>query len=425
MKIAIIGSGISGVGLAWLLNNHHQITVFEKNSYVGGHANTVEIDYPLGEKTKKIAVDTGFIVYNFRTYHHLKKFFEHLKVGVKESVMSFGVSCDDGFEYSGASLGGLFADKKNLLKPKFWRMLFDIFRFNFRATKLVLDQKVSPITLSQFVEELGLGEYFKKYYLFPMAAAIWSCPMELMKNYPAQQFLRFFYNHGLLTVFNQPTWYTVDGGSREYLKKATINFSDKIRLNCGAKKISPQKNGKIILSDSTGENHEFDQIVFACHADEALEIITKSDLVQNEIFNEILGKFKYSKNVAILHHDSSQMPKNKAAWASWVYLHNNKIKQVSLTYWMNNLQNIDKKFPLFVTLNPKEKIAPNLVFGEYIYHHPIFDLDAIEAQKKLDKIQGKNNLWFCGAYTRFGFHEDGLLSAINIANKFNISAPWQ
>ena len=425
MKIAIIGSGISGVGLAWLLNNHHQITVFEKNSYVGGHANTVEINYPLGEKTKKIAVDTGFIVYNFRTYHHLKKFFEHLKVGVKKSVMSFGVSCNDGFEYSGASLGGLFADKKNLLKPKFWRMLFDIFRFNFRATKLVLDQKVSPITLSQFVEEMGLGEYFKKYYLFPMAAAIWSCPMELMKNYPAQQFLRFFYNHGLLTVFNQPTWYTVDGGSREYLKKATINFFDKIRLNCGAKKISPQENGKIILSDSAGENHEFDQVVFACHADEALEIITKSDLAQNEIFSEILGKFKYSKNVAVLHRDSLQMPKNKAAWASWVYLHNNKIKQVSLTYWMNNLQNIDKRFPLFVTLNPKEKIAPNLVFGEYIYHHPIFDLDAIEAQKKLDKIQGKNNLWFCGAYTRFGFHEDGLLSAINIANKFNISAPWQ
>jgi predicted NAD/FAD-binding protein len=420
MKIAIIGSGISGVGAAWLLNDKHDITVFEKNNYIGGHANTAEINYPANGKSEKIAVDTGFIVYNFKTYHHLKHFFEHLKVTITKSNMSFGVCCDDGFEYSGNNISGLFANKKNFFNPKFWRMLFDICRFNKKATNLVLSEQILDVTLSQFVDQIGVGDYFKKYYLLPMAAAIWSCPAEMMKNYPAKTFLRFFYNHGLLTVLNQPTWYTVEGGSKEYIKKAVEKFRDKIRLNCGVKKVTQDQNGKIILTDTQNQEHQFDQVIFACHADETLEIIQDKTALEQEI----LSKFKYSKNLAVLHRDSNQMPKNKSAWASWVYLSNPAKQEISLTYWMNNLQNIDHNFPLFVTLNPTKKIASELVFGEFIYHHPIFDIEAVTAQEKLNQIQGVRNMWFCGAYTRYGFHEDGLLSAVNVAEKFNVKTPW-
>ncbi len=426
MKIAIIGSGISGISSAWLLSKKHQVTVFEKNNYAGGHANTVEIDYPLEEKigsaTKKIAVDTGFIVYNLRTYHHLQKLFQYFEVSVKKSIMSFGVTCKDKIEYSGSSFSGLFANKKNFFNLKFWRMLFDICRFNRKATKLVLNQKVSAITLNEFISSLSLGKYFKKYYLFPMASAIWSCPIEMMKNYPAQTFLRFFYNHGLLTIFNQPAWYTVDGGSKEYVKKMLQKLKSEIELNCAAKKVNyDDKKNKIVLIDEKEKEHEFDQVIFACHGDEALELIQDKIPLQQKI----LSKFKYSENIAVLHRDASQMPKNKKAWASWIYLSDFEENRVSVSYWMNNLQNISNDLPLFVTLNPIKEIDPNLVFGEYIYHHPIFDSEAIAAQEKLEQIQGVHNMWFCGSYTRYGFHEDGLLSAINIANKFDIRAPWQ
>jgi predicted NAD/FAD-binding protein len=336
--------------------------------------------------------------------------------------MSFGVTCKDKFEYSGSSFSGLFANKKNFFNLKFWRMLFDICRFNRKATKLVLNQKVSAISLSEFLDSMKLGKYFKKYYLFQMASAIWSCPIEMMKNYPAQTFLRFFYNHGLLTIFNQPAWYTVEGGSKEYVKKILQKLKNEIELNCAAKKVNyDDKKNKIVLIDEKEKEHEFDQVIFACHGDEALEIIQDKIPLQQKI----LSKFKYSENVAVLHRDASQMPKNKKAWASWVYLSSYKERRVSVSYWMNNLQNISHDFPLFVTLNPIKEIDPNLVFGEYTYHHPIFDSEAIAAQEKLEQIQGVHNMWFCGSYTRYGFHEDGLLSAINIANKFDIRAPWQ
>ncbi|MFT6332222.1 MAG: putative NAD/FAD-binding protein [Lentimonas sp.] len=418
MKIAIIGSGISGLSCAWLLNKKHEITLFEKNNYLGGHSNTASINY----NGKKIAVDTGFIVFNYRTYPNLKDFFELLRVKVSKSNMSFGIKdLDNGFEYSGNNLAGLFAQKKNFFNFKFLKMLKDIVKFNKNAIKLIESGgDIKDKTLNEFVDELKLGEYFKNYYLFPMAGAIWSCPLELIKGYPVKTFLHFFYNHGLLTVTNQPQWYTVDGGSKEYVKKVSESFNDKIKLGCNIVK-SEKYGEKIILTDDKNKNYEFDHVIFASHADQTYKII--SDKTKDE--EEILSKVKYSKNIAVLHKDENQMPKNKKAWASWIYLSKQKENKVSLSYWMNNLQNIDHSHPLFVTLNPIEKINKNDVFGEYEYEHPIFDSDAVNSQENLDTIQGQRNIWFCGAWTKYGFHEDGLNSAINVAQKFGIEAPWK
>lgn len=418
MKIAIIGSGISGLSCAWLLNKKHTITLFEKNDYLGGHSNTASIEY----SNQKIDVDTGFIVFNFITYPNLKTFFELLRVKISKSNMSFGVrDLDNDFEYSGNNLAGLFAQKKNLFNFKFLKMLKDIVKFNKNAIKLIKNGKdLKNITLNDFINSLNLSEYFKNYYLFPMAGAIWSCPLDLIKNYPAKTFLQFFYNHGLLTITNQPQWYTVNGGSKEYVKKISESFNDKINLGCNI--IQSSKLGdKIILTDDKNRNYEFDHVIFATHADQTYGII--SDKTKDE--EKILSNIKYSKNIAILHKDKSQMPKNQKSWASWIYLSKRKQNKVSLSYWMNNLQNINHSYPLFVTLNPISKIEQKDIFGEYQYEHPIFDNNAIEAQENLDIIQGKRNIWFCGAWTKYGFHEDGLNSAINVAKAFGITVPWK
>lgn len=422
-KIAVIGSGISGLSTAWLLNQKYDITLFEKNATLGGHANTVDVEYPNGPNTKKISVDTGFIVYNFRTYHHLKQLFEFLKIEICASVMSFGIKdYSSGLEYVGSNLSGVFAQKRNLLNPAFWLMIFDILKFNKNATKLVesgseIDTK---LTLEEFINRLKLGKYFKEHYLFPMASAIWSCPVEQMKLYPAKTFLRFFYNHGLLTVTNQPQWYSIKNGSREYVKKISASFADKIKLNTQITKCWQGTNG-LTLEDRLGNKYEFDHVIFASHADETFKII--SDKTPEE--TRILSKFKFSQNLAVLHRDENQMPKNKKAWASWVYLSAPQNTKTSLSYWMNNLQTIEKKFPLFVTLNPIEEVDSAKVFGTFKYEHPIFDFDAISAQQEIKSIQGKRNIWFVGAWLKYGFHEDGICSAIELANKFEILAPWQ
>jgi len=411
MKIAIIGSGISGLASAYFLHKKYDITIFEKNNYIGGHSNTANIIFD----RKKIAIDTGFIVFNFRTYPNLKNLFEELGVEIEKSNMSFGIrDFDQNFEYSGNDLTGLFAQKSNIFRPKFLKMLFDIVKFNKSATKLLQNDQISnETTLDQFVNDLKLGEYFKNYYLFPMAGAIWSCPLELIKNYPAKTFLQFFHNHGLLTIFNQPQWYTVKNGSQEYVKKLTAGFSDKIKLNCEIVK-SEQKNNKIILTDKKKRQYEFDKVIFASHADQTYKIIKDKTLKEKQILSQI----KYSQNIAILHKDQNQMPKNKKAWASWIYLSSAKKNAVSLTYWMNNLQNLGTKKPIFVTLNPIKNISTKNIIAKYNYEHPIFDLNSINAAQNLEKIQDQRNIYFCGAWTKYGFHEDGINSAINIMKYF-------
>ncbi len=417
MKIAIIGSGISGLGAAYLLNSAgHDITVYEKNHYIGGHSRTMEVEM----EGKKIPVDTGFIVFNYRNYPELTGMFKHLDVAVEKSDMSFGASIKNGwFEYGTQKTSAIFTQKRNLLRLQFWKMMRDIFKFNANAKKYIN----SNITLGECLEELKLGEWFKNYYLLAMGGAIWSTPTNGMLGFPARSFIRFFDNHGLITIKDQPQWYTVTGGSREYVKKLTASFKDKILLSCGAEKVI-RENNKVTVIDTNGNKTEFDQVVFACHSDQVMKIL------QNPTKDEksIIGAVKYQPNKAVLHCDESFMPKRKGAWASWVYLSENEKDnrpQVCLSYWMNRLQNIKSKKPIIVTLNPSRQPEKSKIFDEHIFEHPVFDEPAIGAQEKVCKIQGLNNTWYCGAYLKYGFHEDGFASGVKVAEKLGATIPWR
>ena len=421
-KIAIIGSGISGLVCAYFLNKNHQIKLYEKNDYVGGHSNTVDINY----NNKKIAVDTGFIVFNHQTYPHLTEFFKLLDVVYQNSQMSFAVKIDKpSLEFAGTNLNAVFAQRKNILNWQFIKMLRDILRFNKVAIEILEKNYDTSYTMSQFLDDLKVGNYFRQHFLLPMASAIWSTPLNKIGDYPAVSFVRFFKNHGLLTVNNQPQWFTVSGGSRQYVQKVCQDFNDKISLNDAVISIYQNSSNQLIVESVKGQE-TFDAVIVACHADDSLKFIKNPTQLQNEI----LGSFSYQKNLAVLHKDSNVMPINKKAWASWVYSQNNCANNLdknnlSVSYWMNNLQNIDNSYPLFVTLNPNIEINKSDIFAQFEYDHPIFDAKAVKAQGLIDKIQGVNNIYFCGAYQSFGFHEDGIASGIRVLNKMNIKTPWQ
>lgn len=414
MKIAIIGTGISGLGAAYLLQNHHDITLFEKNTYIGGHSRTKTINV----HGQDVAVDTGFIVFNNWNYPNLLGLFKELKVPYVKSNMSFGVSVDKGWlEYSSNDLFAL----RNLVRPAYWRMLRDITKFNKQALAYI--EKDPAITLGQCLQELKMGAWFKDYYLLAMGAAIWSCPLETIMAFPARTFLRFFKNHGLLSINNRPQWYTVEGGSQEYVKRLTESFRDKININCAATKVA-QHNGSWEVTDSNGQADIYDQVIFACHADEAIKICDDLSAEQQDV----IGAFSYQENTVILHSDQSFMPKNKKTWASWIYLSEKKQDKnpaVALSYWMNNLQPLNTDTPVIVTLNPERRPTQEMIYDEHIFSHPVFDLKAIQAQERIQTLQGDKGLWFCGAYQRYGFHEDGLLSAVKIAKKMGVSIPWE
>ena len=414
MKIAIIGAGISGLGAAYLLSPYHDITVYEKNAYLGGHSRT--IDVPTGDTTTP--VDTGFIVFNNWNYPNLMGLFKELDVPYQKSDMSFGVSIDDGWLEYGS--GGMFAQRRNRVRPQFYGMLADILRFNKQALKYI--ERDVDITLQECLDQLKMGEWFRRYYLLAMGAAIWSCPVDTIMKFPARTFLQFFKNHGLLSVNNRPQWYTVTGGSREYVARLTESFEDKIKLNCGVQTVSSQ-NDEVTVLDTNGHTEIFDQVIFACHADEALTMIERPA----DDMRSVLQAFDYQDNQIIVHSDNSFMPREQKCWASWVYLSEGREdhkQTVALSYWMNNLQGLDPAYPVIVTLNPGRRPQEDLILDEHTFSHPIFDVKAIKAQKKIQSIQGKNGLWFCGAYQRYGFHEDGLLSAVNIAKKMDVEIPW-
>ncbi len=408
MKIAIIGAGISGLGAAYNLNKKgYDVTIFEKNNYIGGHSRTIDINLD----NQKIAVDTGFIVFNYRNYPLLTKLFDELNVKVEKTDMSFGVSIANGWlEYGTPAPKAVFAQKKNFLRPQFYKMLFDILTFNKKAKKYIN----SNLTLGECLAELKLGSWFKNYYLLAMGGAIWSTPISTMLDYPARSFIKFFDNHGLLTVNQQPQWFTVTGGSREYVKKLIAGFSDKIKINNAVKKVI--RGDKIKIIDEHNIEHIFEKIIFACHSDQAIKMLENPS--DDEV--NLIGNIKYQPNKIIVHCDENFMPKNKNAWSSWVYLSSEKCdnnSDVSLSYWMNRLQNLKTKTPIIITLNSKNLPAKEKIFDEYIFEHPIFDEQAISAQEKIDEIQGKNNTYYCGAYLKYGFHEDGYASAVNICNK--------
>ena len=421
-RVAIVGSGISGLVCAYFLNKDHDIKLYEKNDYIGGHSNTVDVNY----EGKKIAVDTGFIVFNHQTYPNLKAFFELLGVDYEESKMSFAVKIGDSkIEYAGTNLNAVFAQRKNLLNPRFIKMLMDIMRFNKLSQNLLNQECNLDYSMMNFLQDLKVSKYFCDYYLLPMASAIWSTPLDKIHDYPAISFVRFFKNHGLLTVSDQPQWLTVSKGSRQYVKKVCAEFNAKISLNDEVKNIYQNADKKWVI-ESQKSIEIFDKIVVATHADQALRFLSNSTKQQQEI----LSSFGYQKNLAVLHKDCAVMPKAKNAWASWVYSHNSSAKNVaknnlSVSYWMNNLQNIDQSYPLFVTLNPNIEIDPKNIFAKFEYEHPIFDAKAVKAQAQIDEIQGQDNIYFCGAYQAFGFHEDGILSGLKVLNKMQIKAPWQ
>lgn len=403
LEIAVVGSGISGLSAAWLLSRHHQVTVFEADGRVGGHSHTVDV----GETP----VDTGFIVYNERTYPNLTALFDQLRVATKPSIMSFSVSLDHGrLEYAG-NLAGLFAQPRNVASPRFWSMLKDLARFYHCAPRDL--PNVGSVSLADYLDGIGCGAAFRDDHLYPMAAAIWSTPIHNIPDYPAAAFIRFCENHGLLRLLRRPLWRTVAGGSREYVKKLTENFADRIRVNCAVRSIRREPDG-VCLSSVRG-SERFDHVVIATHADQALALLEDPD----ERERRLLGAFHYRRNEAVLHSDPSLMPERRRVWSSWNYAsgQGDGAPQLSVTYWMNKLQGIDENQPLFLTLNPIRPPRLDLVHRRMTYDHPVFDASASEAQRQLWSLQGKYRRWFCGAYFGAGFHEDGLQSGLAVAEQ--------
>ena len=414
MKIGVIGSGVSGLVSALTLQERFEVSLFEKNSKLGGHSNTVTIE----QENKKYSVETGFIVLNDKNYPIFTSLLKHLNIGVNNSSMSFSVSVDKGqFEYSSSYIG-LLGQTKNIIDPKYWGMLRDINYFYTNALKDVKDCPDNE-TLGQFLKRFNYSNKFIDYHLVPMTASIWSCPTKSILNFPIKSLLVFFENHKLLNIYNRPKWSTVNKGSREYVKKIQSLLKGKIYTNAKVNKISKSKEGiRVHYQDGI---KTFDKVILACHADQSSEI-----LIEN--FSEeanLLKDFKYQKNTSILHSDINFMPKRKSVWSSWNYItETGNSGNLSITYWMNELQGFNSPKPILLSLNPKILPNPDLIYGQYSYSHPILDNNAINIQKKLSSIQGKNNLWFCGAWTGFGFHEDGVKSAVEIANSHNIDLPW-
>ena len=414
MKIGVIGSGVAGLVSALTLQEKFEVSLFEKNSKLGGHSNTVTIE----QENKKYSVETGFIVLNDKNYPIFTSLLKHLNIGVNNSSMSFSVSVDKGqFEYSSSYIG-LLGQTKNIIDPKYWGMLRDINYFYNNALKDVKDCPDNE-TLGQFLKRFNYSNKFIDYHLVPMTASIWSCPTKSILNFPIKSLLVFFENHKLLNIYNRPKWSTVNKGSREYVKKIQSLLKGKIYTNAKVNKISKSKEGiRVHYQDGI---KTFDKVILACHADQSSEI-----LIEN--FSEeanLLKDFKYQKNTSILHSDINFMPKRKSVWSSWNYItETGNSGNLSITYWMNELQGINSSKPILLSLNPKILPNPDLIYGQYSYSHPILDNNAINIQKKLSSIQGKNNLWFCGAWTGFGFHEDGVKSAVEIANSHNIYRPW-
>tara|TARA_Y100000590_G_scaffold134941_1_gene154363 strand:+ start:94 stop:1335 length:1242 start_codon:yes stop_codon:yes gene_type:complete len=412
MKIAVIGSGISGLGAAHFLSKKHQVDLFEKNDHFGGHSYTVEV--PTNNFNETISVDLGFIVFNKINYPNLVDLFDKLQVNYEKSNMSFSVSVkNSSIEYSGNGVKGLFANKYNILNFNFIKMIKEILYFYKMADTMKKENFINE-TLGEFLQNKKISNYFINFHIIPMVSAIWSMPTHLAHEMPMSLFINFFQNHGLFKIKNRPQWYTVSGRSKIYVKKILETISGEYFKNYKIKNVLRSENGVRLYYGSANEYFEYDKVIFGVHANEALELI--NDPTQNE--KKILKNFQYKKNIAYLHNDESLMPKRKNAWSSWnSILDKNDTKKNCVTYWLNKLQNLKSEKNYFLTLNSFIPIEDKKIIQKVEFTHPFYDIKTINAQKYLSDLQGVNNSYFCGSYFGYGFHEDGLNSGINVSNK--------
>ncbi len=421
-RVAVIGSGISGLSAAWLISKNCDVVLYEAAKKLGGHANTVAV--PVPGTAREVMVDTGFIVYNELNYPNLVALFHHLDVPTVESDMSFAASLDNGaFEYAGTGISGLLAQRSNAARPRFWRMMSDILRFYRGANALLAAPAFDDLSLGEFLEQDGYSKAFVDDHLLPMGAAIWSTSAGDMRAYPLKAFLRFFVNHGLTALSGRPKWRTVQGGSKEYVQRLAMDFGGEIRID--SRVVSIHREGpEVVVVDASGFSARFDQVVVATHADDALSMLADADDTEGEV----LGAFRYTRNTAVLHSDPRLMPKRRNAWSSWNYIGAGAgaaADALCVTYWMNRLQDLDANFPLFVTLNPSREVEPHSIIKTFDYRHPLFDQAALDAQPRLWDIQGRRNVWFCGAHFGSGFHEDGLQAGLAVAERISGgSRPW-
>lgn len=407
-KLAIIGSGIAGMGCVYKLHNKYDITLFEKNTYLGGHTNTITIK----ENGRDIFIDTGFMVFNHVTYPLLTKLLADLKVETMPTDMSFSVQhVSSNLEYCGSGLNGLFAQRKNIFNPRFINMLMQINRFNKDSVNILDNPKYQSYTLKEYLLENGYHDDMIYKYLIPMSSAVWSTPVDTMLEFPAVALVRFFYNHGFLGLNTQHQWYTLKGGSRVYRDKIIGMIKDKIEINNPVVKVRRSPTGAEVFTKG-GSGIKFDKVIFACHADEALSLIDEA-LPEEK---RLLSPFKYQVNNTILHTDESIMPKNKRVWSSWNYRMENKegSLKTSTIYWMNNLQKVSNQKNYFVSINDPKNVDPSKILFEVDYTHPIFSVTAYNAQRELQLLNQSGPLYFCGSYFRYGFHEDALMSAVEL-----------
>jgi predicted NAD/FAD-binding protein len=419
-RIAVIGSGISGLSAAWLLSKSCEIDLYEQEGRAGGHSHT--FDVPVNGKP--VPVDTGFIVYNERNYPNLIALFAHLSVATKSSNMSFAASMENGsYEYAGGGFSQMFAQKRNLLRPRMWKLIRDLLRLHKLGTELVNDQSLSEVSLGEFLDGHKFSAAFQNDHILPMCAAIWSAPIATMREYPALSFLRFFHNHGLLSLNNRPKWRTVIGGSRAYVKRLLADFDGQVLLNTKVSRVQ-RENDSVLVFDDNGHGKSYDDVVLAVHGDQALQLL--GDCSPEE--QAVLSGFRYQTNKVYLHSDTKLMPRLRAVWSSWNYMCSGQGSKtrLSVSYWMNRLQQLDTERDIFVTLNPDQPPEAELTYFSTEYEHPIFDAQAMQAQAAMSGIQGKQQTWFCGAWFGSGFHEDGLQSGLAVAEALGgIARPWE
>ncbi len=418
MRIAVIGAGITGLGAAWLLGQRHDVVLFEAEDRFGGHSHTVDVVNESGTTP----VDTGFIVYNTRAYPNLIALFSILGVPTAPTDMSFSVSLDEGaFEYNGNGLTGLFGQPSNLLRPSHWRMAQDILRFFREAEDLAAASNDRDLTLGRWVRDRGYSSAFIDRHVLPMAAAIWSAPASAMLEFPAAAFARFFSNHGLLQLSGRPQWRTVKGGSREYVRRLLDAYEGRSISGDGVVSLT-RGHGGVSVRTRSGEELSFDRCLVACHADDALALLSDAD----EDERRLLGAFRYTRNDVVLHRDAALMPVRRRLWTSWNYLgRSGDNRDLNVTYWMNKLQPLGDAPDYFVSLNPSRSIDEEKVLRRLVYHHPLFDTAALNAQPELRRLQGRRQTWFAGSYSGYGFHEDGLDAGLTAAEALgDMRRPW-